>query len=90
MGTSPFKLHRYAAWSAQNRGEASGIEIGRIPMKLELSALILASAASCGIAFAAESSSGECLPTGAVLAAAATLGAAAGAYRLTMVGGRPG
>ena len=59
-------------------------------MKLVLAALVLASAASCGIAFAAESYSGECLPTGAALAADATLGAAAGAYRLTMVGGRPG
>ena len=59
-------------------------------MKLELSALILASAVWHGIAFSAESSSGECLPTGAVLAADATLGAAAGAYRLIMVGGRPG
>ena len=59
-------------------------------MKLELAALILASAAWTGIAFSAESSSGECPPTGAVLAADATLGAAAGAYRLTMVGGRPG
>ncbi len=40
-------------------------------MKLELSTLILASAAWRGIALSAESSSGECLPTGAVLAAAA-------------------
>ena len=63
---------------------------GRIPMQIVLAALVLASAASCGIAFAAESYSGECLPTGAALAADATLGAAAGAYRLTMVGGRPG